>query len=51
MSDPTLGDAPIEPEYVEKMNLLAASIDRLFNGEARGKDRKVGFMLMIFQFG
>ena len=51
MSDPTLGDAPIEPEYIEKMNLLAASIDRLFNGEARGKDRKVGFMLMVFQFG
>lgn len=46
-----LGDAPIELAYREKMNALAAAIDRLFNGEATGNDRKTGFVLMVFPFG
>jgi hypothetical protein len=46
----TLGDAPIEPEYIEKMNELARFIDRFFNEHARGKDRKTGFVLMVFPF-
>jgi hypothetical protein len=29
-----LGDAPIEAQYVEKMNALAHAIDELFNGDA-----------------
>lgn len=47
----TLGDAPIEPEFIAQMNALAAKIDELFNGDLRGKDRQVGFALMIFKFG
>jgi hypothetical protein len=46
-----LGDAPIEPEYREKMNELARFLDRYWNDHARGKDRKVGFVLLVFPFG
>lgn len=45
-----LGDAPIQEEYIEKMNALARAIDELFNGEARGNDRQTGFVLMVFPF-
>jgi hypothetical protein len=47
----TLGDAPIEPEYYDKMNALARGIDKVFNGEVKGKGRKTGFVLMAFAFG
>jgi hypothetical protein len=46
-----LGDAPIEAEYREKMNALASVIDEFFNLEAKGKDRKTGFVLLVFPFG
>ena len=46
-----LGDAPIEDEYHRKMNALARRLDEWFNREAREKDRKVGFCLMVFDFG
>jgi hypothetical protein len=46
-----LGDAPIEPEYIVKMNDLAQFLDRQFNGEARGKDRTTGFVLLVFPVG
>ena len=46
-----LGDAPIEPKYIEKMNALAHMLDELFNGELKGKDRPTGFVLMVFPFG
>lgn len=45
-----LGDAPIEAAYREKMTKLAELLDRYFNGELRGEDRKVGFVVMIFNF-
>ena len=51
MPDHTLGDAPIEPQYRDKMNELAAFVDHYFNGDLRGKDRKVGFVLLLFSFG
>jgi hypothetical protein len=44
----TLGDAPIEPEYIEQMRAMGRSIDEVFNGKKRGKDRTVGFILMVF---
>jgi hypothetical protein len=47
----TLGDAPIEQEYREKMQRLAQAIDHIFNEGARGDARKVGFVLMVFPFG
>lgn len=55
---PQLGDAPIEQEYRQKMNALAAMLDEYFNGEnahprAVGAEdkRKVGFVLLVFPFG
>jgi hypothetical protein len=47
----SLGDAPIENEYLEKMNAVARALDELFNGEKRGKSREVGFVLLVFPFG
>jgi hypothetical protein len=46
-----LGDAPIEPEYREKMVGVAQALDEAFNGEAKGDARKVGFVLLVFPFG
>jgi hypothetical protein len=46
-----LGDAPIEDEYHAKMNALAAAIDTLFNGEVPKDQRKVGFVLLVYEFG
>lgn len=46
-----LGDAPIEPAYRDKMNVLARVLDEWFNGEAGGPDREVGFVLLVFPFG
>ncbi len=47
----TLGDAPIEDEFRERMNATAVALDVVFNGEARGTDREVGFVLLTFKFG
>lgn len=47
----TLGDAPIEAQYIEQMNQLARFIDQKFNGLAKGKARKAGFVLLVFPFG
>jgi hypothetical protein len=46
-----LGDAPIEDKYREQMQAIAAALDELLNGEAKGADRKVGFVLLLFEFG
>jgi hypothetical protein len=40
---------PIDPEYVEVMNVLAATIDRMFN--EKGKPRKVAFALLTANVG
>jgi hypothetical protein len=45
-----LGDAPIGDEYIEMMNVIAQALDGMFNGNARGDDRKTGFVLMVFPF-
>jgi hypothetical protein len=46
-----LGSGPIEPEYVAQMNAIAHALDEMFNGSARGADRKVGFVLLVFPYG
>jgi hypothetical protein len=46
-----LGDAPIDLEYRERMNVVAGALDQMFNGEKRGDDREVGFVLLVFPFG
>jgi hypothetical protein len=45
------GDQPIEAQYVKQMEAVAGGLDRIFNGEAKGADRKVGFVLLVFEFG
>jgi len=51
MDEHKLGDGPIEAAYREKMNAIAAVLDEQFNGDAKGKYRKVGFVLMVFGYG
>lgn len=46
-----LGDAPISPEYHDMMNGVARGLDDVFNGDAKGADRKTGFVLLVFPFG
>jgi hypothetical protein len=46
-----LGDAPIEPEYIEKMNAVAQTLDEFFNGDVKGQARQTGFVLLVFPFG
>lgn len=49
--DHQLGDAPIEPALHDTMNAVARGLDQIFNGDAKGKDRKTGFVLLTFPFG
>lgn len=46
-----MGHQPIEEAYREKMNNLAALLDGAFNGQYGRADRKVGFVLLCFEFG
>jgi hypothetical protein len=46
-----LGDAPIQREYHDMMNAVARGLDEVFNGEAKGAERKTGFVLLVFPFG
>lgn len=47
----TLGDAPIEARHRDQMRAIAEVLDETFNGEARGLDRNVGFVLLVFPYG
>lgn len=51
MTAEQLGDGPIEPAYIERMNELAHTLDIAFNGGAKGNDRTTGFVLLVFPFG
>ena len=51
MNHELLGDAPIEPEYLAQMSAVAQTLDQVFNGEAKGHNRSVGFVLLVFPFG
>jgi hypothetical protein len=51
MKDHQLGNAPIEEEYRQQMNAIAQVLDETFNGDARGNDRKTGFVLLVFPYG
>ena len=46
-----LGDGPIQQEYHATMNAVAAGLDKVFNGEAKGAARETGFVLLVFPFG
>ena len=47
----TLGDAPIEAAYHRQMNDVARGLDEFFNGDAKAPDKKVGFVLLLFEYG
>lgn len=51
MKQKRLGDAPIEPKHRRLMNTLAGVLDGAFNGDAKGEDREIGFVLIVFPFG
>lgn len=51
MDNSQLDDAPIQPEFYQKMNDLAKLLDKFFNGETKGKDRENGFILLVYPFG
>lgn len=46
-----LGDAPVSAEYRDMLNKVMAAVDQSFNGTARGKDRKVGIVMLLFPYG
>ncbi len=41
---------PIAPRHHAQMNELARCLDEIFNGEKRGAERDVGFVLLVFPF-
>ena len=41
----------IDPEYRAQVNAVAAALDDTFNGSRRGKDKTVGFVLLLFPYG
>lgn len=45
-----LGDAPVQAAYHDKMTAVVKSLDVIFNGDAKGKERRTGFILMVFPF-
>lgn len=46
-----LGDAPVEEEYHDRMVAIVKGLDQVFNGDKRGPDKTVGFVLMTFSLG
>jgi hypothetical protein len=45
-----LGDQPIQAQYTAAMNMVARILDQFFNPGVAGKDRKTGFVLMVFPY-
>lgn len=45
-----MGD-PIQQRYRAMMNGLAEGLDSIFNGKLDGEPKKVGFVLLTFEFG
>jgi hypothetical protein len=51
MGEHQYGDAPIEPEYYDRMVALANGINEMLNGDLKGDARETGFVLLVFPFG
>jgi hypothetical protein len=47
----TLGDQPIEARYIGRMQWIGRILDQLFNGQIGGRERMIGFILLVFPFG
>lgn len=48
---PEIGDGPVEDAHRLAMISIARGLDEAFNGDLRGEDREVGFVLLVFPFG
>lgn len=47
-----IGSAPIEDRYKQQMVAVARAVDEFLNGpNAHPDNRKVGFVVMVFEFG
>lgn len=46
-----LGDGPLDEATREQMIAVSRALDGFFNGGARGEDRQVGFVLLLFPYG
>lgn len=46
-----LGDGPIEAAFRETMIGAMTALDEAFNGAAKGPDKKVGMILLVFPYG
>jgi len=42
---------PIQSEHFASMNVLANFLDETFNGDKKGHDREISFVLLISRFG
>lgn len=47
----TLGDGPNDPRFADLMVQVMGAVDQTFNGSARGKDKKVGIVMLVFEYG
>ena len=48
MTDNRIGDAPIEANHHRLINTIGGVLDEVFNGDLKGEDRDVGWVLMVF---
>lgn len=46
-----LGSGPVEEQYRAQMEAVASALDKAFNGDAKGPDKKTGFVLLVFPYG
>lgn len=46
-----LGSGPIQDEYRVQMNAIARVIDEALNGDLKGPNRTVEFVLLVFPYG
>ena len=46
-----LGDAPVEEAYHAKMQAIMQVVDEFANEGVKGKERKIGIVLMMFPYG
>lgn len=50
MSDHTIGDGPIDPQYLAMMRTLAEVLHEALNGPVPINEGKTGFVLLVFPF-
>lgn len=46
-----LGDGPVQDDYRAQMNAVMKTLDEFMNGDAKGDDRSVGIVVLMFPFG